>query len=212
MPLLEIRCRQPRRCSWCYVPCQSLLLRATLAESPFMRLHEWRTTCPQVLIFSQFKIMLNVLEDYLRLSDYPFERIDGDVKSRDRQNAIDRFSKGAPLETPSSRDNMSIVVASTLLAADSIPHKITPLSSARGRKLPFAWTIQCPGMPAGLADGFVFLLSTRAGGQGITLTAADTCIIYDSDFNPQVGGSSCCLRCTAASGNACIEITTFIRH
>ena len=48
----------------------------------------------QVLIFSQFKIMLNVLEDYLRLSGYPFERIDGDVKSRDRQNAIDRFSKG----------------------------------------------------------------------------------------------------------------------
>lgn len=35
-------------------------------------------------------------------------------------------------------------------------------------------------------DSFVFLLSTRAGGQGITLTAADTCIIYDSDFNPQV--------------------------
>ena len=32
----------------------------------------------------------------------------------------------------------------------------------------------------------MFLLSTRAGGQGITLTAADTCIIYDSDFNPQV--------------------------
>ena len=48
-----------------------------------------------MLIFSQFKIMLNVLEDYLRLSGYPFERIDGDVKSRDRQNAIDRFSKGA---------------------------------------------------------------------------------------------------------------------
>lgn len=31
----------------------------------------------------------------------------------------------------------------------------------------------------------MFLLSTRAGGQGITLTAADTCIIYDSDWNPQ---------------------------
>lgn len=29
-------------------------------------------------------------------------------------------------------------------------------------------------------DSFVFLLSTRAGGQGITLTAADTAIIYDS--------------------------------
>jgi SNF2 family DNA or RNA helicase len=32
---------------------------------------------------------------------------------------------------------------------------------------------------------FVFLLSTRAGGLGITLTGADTVIFYDSDFNPQ---------------------------
>jgi hypothetical protein len=32
---------------------------------------------------------------------------------------------------------------------------------------------------------FVFLLCTKAGGLGINLTAADTCIIYDSDWNPQ---------------------------
>ena len=61
----------------------------------FATLSERSSVCWQVLIFSQFKIMLNVLEDYLRLAGYPFERIDGDVKSRDRQNAIDRFSKGA---------------------------------------------------------------------------------------------------------------------
>ncbi|KAG1680184.1 hypothetical protein FOA52_000297 [Chlamydomonas sp. UWO 241] len=85
----------------------------------------------RVLIFSQFKIMLNVLEDYMRTHGWPVERIDGDVKQRDRQASIDRYTNGT------------------------------------------------------LDESFIFLLSTRAGGQGITLTVADTCIIYDSDWNPQ---------------------------
>lgn len=43
----------------------------------------------------------------------------------------------------------------------------------------------------GLIDKFnndqsipVFLLSTRAGGMGLNLTAADVCILHDLDFNP----------------------------
>ena len=84
----------------------------------------------KVLIFSQFKMMLDVLEDYAHIMEYPVERIDGSTASKERQAAIDRFSSDEK-------------------------------------------------------DGFIFLLSTKAGGQGITLTAADTCILYDSDWNPQ---------------------------
>jgi len=33
---------------------------------------------------------------------------------------------------------------------------------------------------------FIFLLTTRSGGMGLNLQSADTCILYDSDWNPQV--------------------------
>ncbi|KIH67106.1 helicase protein [Ancylostoma duodenale] len=84
----------------------------------------------KVLIFSQMVKVLDLLEEFLVNMNYPFERIDGNVRGDMRQASIDRFSK-----------------------KDS--------------------------------DRFVFLLCTRAGGLGINLTAADTVIIYDSDWNPQ---------------------------
>jgi len=83
-----------------------------------------------VLIFSQFKMMLDIIQDYCKKRKYPVERIDGNVSANNRQKAIDRFCD------PDVRS-------------------------------------------------FAFLLSTRAGGVGINLTAADTVIIFDSDWNPQ---------------------------
>lgn len=36
------------------------------------------------------------------------------------------------------------------------------------------------------SDVFVFLLSTRAGGLGLNLQGADTVIMFESDWNPQM--------------------------
>jgi len=91
----------------------------------------------RILIFSQFKIMLDILEDYLNARQHKYERIDGNITGIKRQMAIDRFQ-----DTSSSKSKSS-------------------------------------------EPPFVMLLSTRAGGVGINLTAADTVIIYDSDWNPQ---------------------------
>ena len=46
----------------------------------------------KLLIFSQFTYMLVLLEDYLKYKGYRFEKIDGTIKAKERQNAIDRFN------------------------------------------------------------------------------------------------------------------------
>jgi hypothetical protein len=35
------------------------------------------------------------------------------------------------------------------------------------------------------SDVFMYILCTRAGGLGVNLQTADTCILFDSDWNPQ---------------------------
>lgn len=84
----------------------------------------------KVLIFSQFKTQLDILEDYCReLRGWDMCRIDGGVAQDDRRAQIERFNTDKTVK--------------------------------------------------------LFLLSTRAGGQGINLASADTVILFDSDWNPQ---------------------------
>ncbi|XP_017485620.1 PREDICTED: SWI/SNF-related matrix-associated actin-dependent regulator of chromatin subfamily A containing DEAD/H box 1 homolog [Rhagoletis zephyria] len=82
----------------------------------------------RVLIFSQFTMMLDIMEQYLKIRRHGYFRLDGSTAVDERQDMINDFN------------------------ADS--------------------------------GVFIFLLSTKAGGIGINLTAADTCIIHDIDFNP----------------------------
>jgi ATP-dependent DNA helicase len=85
----------------------------------------------KVLIFSQFKTQLDLIETYCEvLRGWKCSRIDGGVSQPDRQEQIAQFNS-----SESKTD--------------------------------------------------IFLLSTRAGGQGINLTAADTVLLFDSDWNPQ---------------------------
>ncbi|KAK3318178.1 SNF2 family N-terminal domain-containing protein [Apodospora peruviana] len=84
----------------------------------------------KVLIFSQFKTQLDILEDYCReLRRWEVCRIDGGVAQDDRRAQIEEFNSNPSIK--------------------------------------------------------VFLLSTRAGGQGINLASADTVVLFDSDWNPQ---------------------------
>ncbi|XP_005104693.1 SWI/SNF-related matrix-associated actin-dependent regulator of chromatin subfamily A containing DEAD/H box 1A isoform X2 [Aplysia californica] len=82
----------------------------------------------RVLLFSQFTMMLDILEVYMEQRGYKYLRLDGQTPVPDRLQLIDKFNVDPEI--------------------------------------------------------FVFLLSTRAGGLGINLTAANTIILHDIDFNP----------------------------
>ncbi|KAJ1311388.1 hypothetical protein OPQ81_009880 [Rhizoctonia solani] len=47
----------------------------------------------RVLLFSQFKIVLDIIEDFLNMEGYKLLRLDGDTKSSLRQKEIDEYNK-----------------------------------------------------------------------------------------------------------------------
>lgn len=68
---------------------------------------------PQLFLFlcySQFKIMLDIIEDYLSLRNFKAERIDGSITGLKRQAAIDRFQSK---NTGNGREQPFIMLLST---------------------------------------------------------------------------------------------------
>jgi SWI/SNF-related matrix-associated actin-dependent regulator of chromatin subfamily A member 5 len=85
----------------------------------------------RVVLFSQFNMMLDIIEDFLRLRGLKYKRLDGSTNRVRRRIDISLFNRQG-------------------------------------------------------SDVFIYILNTRAGGLGINLQTADTCILFDSDWNPQV--------------------------
>ncbi|KTF89392.1 hypothetical protein cypCar_00014384, partial [Cyprinus carpio] len=82
----------------------------------------------RVVLFSQFTMMLDIVEVLLKHLDHQFVRLDGSTPMAERIGLIDKYNTNPEI--------------------------------------------------------FVFLLSTRAGGQGINLASANTVILHDIDCNP----------------------------
>uniref|UniRef100_A0A672LJQ2 DNA helicase n=1 Tax=Sinocyclocheilus grahami TaxID=75366 RepID=A0A672LJQ2_SINGR len=82
----------------------------------------------RVVLFSQFTMMLDIVEILLKHLDHHFVRLDGSTPMAERIGLIDKYNTNPEI--------------------------------------------------------FVFLLSTRAGGQGINLASANTVILHDIDCNP----------------------------
>ncbi|KAL9228838.1 hypothetical protein vseg_004375 [Gypsophila vaccaria] len=105
-------------------------------------LHKLHESGHRVLIFAQMTHTLDILQDYLELRHYTYERLDGSIRAEERFAAIRNFSNQSTFGKMKSEPNEN--------------------------------------------GAFVFLISTRAGGVGLNLMAADTVVFYEQDWNPQV--------------------------
>ncbi|GAB4844308.1 Probable helicase chr10 [Ancistrocladus abbreviatus] len=110
-----------------------------ILDQLLQRLHD---SGHRVLLFAQMTRTLDILQDFLELRQYSYERLDGSIRAEERFAAIRSFSR------------------------QSVNGKSNSQANENG--------------------AFVFMISTRAGGVGLNLIAADTVIFYEQDWNPQV--------------------------
>jgi superfamily II DNA/RNA helicase len=124
----------------------------------------------QVLIFSQMTSMLDILQGYLQQRGVRTARLDGSTAHPDRERQLREFNRSRPDGCPRG----PVATIHTPPAADDT-----------GTHIQLGQEVSNSASAAEDGDYSVFLLSTRAGGVGINLQAADTVILFDSDWNPQ---------------------------
>lgn len=73
----------------------------------------------RVLIFSQFKIMLDILEDYIHWRNYEYCRLDGDTDYDTRTENIDAFN--------AENSSKFIFMLSTRAGGLGKPHQSIPI-------------------------------------------------------------------------------------
>ncbi|KAG6630591.1 hypothetical protein CIPAW_13G029900 [Carya illinoinensis] len=105
-------------------------------------LHKLYDCGHRVLLFAQMTHTLDILQDFLELRKYSYERLDGSVRAEERFSAIRSFS------------------------GQSVKGSLNSESDQNG--------------------SFVFMISTRAGGVGLNLVAADTVIMRRAERKLQL--------------------------
>eukprot|EP01090_Pellita_catalonica_P010268 TRINITY_DN21725_c0_g1_i1.p1 TRINITY_DN21725_c0_g1~~TRINITY_DN21725_c0_g1_i1.p1 ORF type:complete len:247 (+),score=39.89 TRINITY_DN21725_c0_g1_i1:239-979(+) len=88
-------------------------------------LPEMQKANQKVIIYSQLVRMLDILEDYLLYRDYKYERIDGSVTRKKRQEAVNRFNTPGSdcfiflITTRSGHSSVDTISADTIIFHDS---------------------------------------------------------------------------------------------
>ncbi len=79
----------------------------------------------RVLLFSQFVMLLDVVEEFVRYRNYPFARLDGKVSASKRQEEIARFCNPDQdcfiflISTKAGGTGLNLTIADTVILLDS---------------------------------------------------------------------------------------------
>lgn len=134
----------------------------------------------RVVLFSQFTSMLDLLEQYLSGRGYEcaspprvHSLCSPQPRTRASWPASASWSVGASCHVHLSVDARGALARRRYCRLDGSTNRVQR-------------TVDINAFNVAGSSRFVFLMSTRAGGLGINCQTADTCILFDSDWNPQV--------------------------